>query len=75
MSREKKTKEALEEGLLREDAEGKLTCKCCETKVVSWRQHSVSEKHQRNEKYEQEKHNEEKRERKRKKKRKARKSQ
>ena len=60
MSRERKTEEALEEGLLREDAEGKLTCKCCETKVVSWRQHSVSEKHQRNEKYEQEKHNEEK---------------
>ena len=54
------TEEALEEGLLREDAEGKLTCKCCDTKVVSWRQHSVSEKHQRNEKYKQEKHNEEK---------------
>ena len=57
-SRERETEEALEEGLLRADEEGKLTCKCCETKVLSWRQHSVSEKHRKNIKYKQEKLNE-----------------
>merc|ERR1711874_343210 len=45
---------ALEEGLLRVGKEGILTCKSCETKVVSWRQHSASDRHKKNEKYRQE---------------------
>ena len=43
------TEEALMEGLLEANAQGILTCKICDIRVVDWKVHSGGSKHEKNE--------------------------